>query len=121
LQDLLSLRKDALQVAFSNFQNWDDFLVFTGYLETDDLFVIVSSRKGHVSHQPQLEKLPYYLSNYLGSNSFLLLYPEQVEHGLKRENVEYVDSTLAGTIVEGVSSVGKVGDYLKGFIRKKKE
>jgi len=65
-------------VQYSAFDNWDDFLIFSKEVRENDLFLIVSSRPGHVSYLRQLARLPYYLDRYFRENSFLLLFPHQV-------------------------------------------
>ena len=96
--------KNSLQTEYNNFSNWDDFLALSGELKVNDLFVIISSRKGHVSYISQLEKLPYYLSNYFRNNSFLLVYPSQTEQGIRMDKLEHVDSSL----IETIASVGNL-------------
>ncbi len=115
------LLKNAGKMEFIHFSNWDDFLIFSGELKVNDLFVIIASRKNHVSYVSQLDKLPYYLSNYFHANSFLLLYPLQTEHGVKMGNIEHVDSTLIETISEKVGAVGKAGSYLSRIFKRKKD
>ena len=95
---------NSLKTEYKSFSNWEDFLVFSGELETNDLFVVVSSRKAHVSYSSHLDKLPYYLSNYFKNNSFLLLYPAQTEHGLMMDKLDHVDSSL----IETIASVGNL-------------
>jgi Kef-type K+ transport system membrane component KefB len=114
LLELQDLQKDQIsegKMTFNQFWNWDDFLIFTREVKKNDLLVIVSSRKGQVSYQHQLEKLPYYLSNYFTANSFIMLYPQQVEKGIKMDDVQYFDSTLAERIAEA-KVVNKAGNYL---------
>jgi Kef-type K+ transport system membrane component KefB len=96
---------NSIKTDYENFDQWDDFLAFSGKLKTNDLFVIVSSRKGHVSYIKQLDKLPYYLSNYFEANSFLLLYPLQTEHGVMMQKVEHADSTLIETLSDTVGGM----------------
>ena len=104
LENQGKINSNSLKTEYKSFSNWEDFLVFSGELETNDLFVIVSSRKGHVSYINQLDKLPYYLSNYFKNNSFLLLYPAQTEHGLMMDKLDHVDSSL----IETIASVGNL-------------
>ncbi|MEO6832496.1 MAG: cation:proton antiporter [Chitinophagaceae bacterium] len=73
--------KQTNEIAYMVFNNWDDFLVLTKELKEDDLFVIVSSRKGCKSYINQLKKLPYYLSTYFNYCSFLVIYPQQNRGG----------------------------------------
>ena len=118
LAEQQKLQKAEANILFQEFSNWDDFLIFSREVKKNDLLVIVSSRKGHVSYQVQLEKLPYYLSNYFTTNSFMMLYPRQLEHGIKMSDVQYMDSTLAETISEKVASVGKAKTLWRRLFRK---
>ena len=114
LKDQQAINKSESKMTFQEFGNWNDFLVFTREVKKDDLLVIVSSRKGHVSYQEPLERLPYYLSNYFTTGSFIMLYPTQVERGLKMDNVQHVDSSLAQTI----SEVGKAKSWFSRLFKK---
>jgi hypothetical protein len=120
LEDHQQLFKQVIPITYNRFSNWDDFLFFTGVLKTNDLFSIITSRKGHVSYNPVSEKLPYYLTQYFVSNSFILVYPKQVEHGVKMDDVQYTDSTLAETISEKMQDLSKAEGFKKLFKRKNK-
>lgn len=97
----------------NRFTNWKDFATLAVELRPNDLFVVVASRKGHVSYTPQLDKLSYYLTNYFAETSFLLIYPKQLEYGVKMEDIEHADGTLIETITDNVSRVGKVAAYIR--------
>ena len=106
----------SLNIEFKKFMDWDDFLILSRELKPNDLFVIISSRKGHVSFNPFINKLPNYLSKYFSGNSFLIVYPKQLEHGVKMEDIDHVDSTLIETLSGNVGKLGKAAAYLKKFI-----
>lgn len=110
---------DMVKIHFNEFNNWDDFLIFTSALKKNDLFIIVSSRKGHNSYLPQLKKLPYYLSNYFAEQSLIVLYPKQLESGINMGDIEQTDSHLIETISEQLDAIGKVGKYVKGLFKSK--
>jgi hypothetical protein len=110
-----------VKAMFNQFSNWDDFLILGREVKQNDLFVIISSRKGHVSYTSQLEKLPYFLTNYFKTSSFIILYPKQMDVGLNLEHIEQADSTLLETISEKMSVVNKAGNYLKRLLQKKAE
>jgi hypothetical protein len=114
LQDQQTVQKSQGKMAFHEFSNWDDFLIFSRVVKKNDLLIILSSRKGHISYQNQLEKLPYYLSNYFQENSFIMLYPQQIEKGIKMNDIHYPDGSLGETISEKMGSVRKA----KGLFRK---
>lgn len=114
-----NVKAGLLEAEYRRFSNWKDFAIFSTELRPNDLFVIIASRKGHVSYNNQLEKLPYYLSTYFDSNSFIVVYPKQLEHGVKMGDIEHVDSSLIETISGNVSRVGRIAGYLKKWILKK--
>jgi hypothetical protein len=118
LKDQQQLVKGLPKINYHRFDNWEDFLIFTREVKKDDLFLIISSRKGHPSYNTALEKLPYYLSNYFSENSLILLYPKQIDYGIRMDDVQHFDSTLAETISEKVSSIGKAGNVLRRIFRK---
>ncbi|MGN6401373.1 MAG: cation:proton antiporter, partial [Flavisolibacter sp.] len=120
LKDLNQASGKSIKLVFFTFSNWEDFLILSRELKTNDLFVIVSSRKGHISYNPQMEKLPHYLSSYFSQNSFILLYPKQMEYGVKMEDVQHFDSSLIETLSENITMLTKAGGYFKKVFSNKK-
>jgi hypothetical protein len=82
--------------------------------------VIISSRKAHISYNAQMEKLPHYLTNYFEENSFILLYPKQMEYGVNMEDVQHFDSNLIESLSENMSMLSKAGGYFKKVFSGKK-
>ncbi|MFD2163294.1 cation:proton antiporter [Paradesertivirga mongoliensis] len=105
------------KIELKEFSNWDDFLIFTSILKKNDLLVIVTSRKGHISFGSQLEKLPYYLSNYFKDNSFIILYPKQLEQGVNMDDIQQSEQSLLDTI-SPTETLGKVGDSIKRIFKR---
>jgi hypothetical protein len=120
LKDQQVAQKAEIKMMFNEFTNWEDFLIFSRVVKKNDLLIILSSRKGHISYQNRLEKLPYYLSNYFGENSFIMLYTQQIEKGIKMDDIQHIDSSLAETVSEKVSTVTKSGSVLQRLFGKKK-
>lgn len=112
-------RKKAVphNLKYEAFDNWDDFLIFSRELKPNDLFIIISSRKGHVSFNLQLEKLPGYLTRYFEKNSFIIVYPKQLEH-TAQEDLEYVDGNLIETISENMNVFKKISRLFKNSNKK---
>lgn len=119
LQELQRTAASPAKASYKTFAHWEDFLFFSGELKGDDLFVIVASRKGHVSYTHALDRLPYYFTNYFGKNSYMLIYPRQIEYGLHMGDVQHVDSSLIETIADKAGMVGRAGGYLGRFFRRK--
>lgn len=63
---------------FSVFENWSDFLILARDLTIDDNFIVIMSRKHHISYNRQMKKIPSYLNEYFKTNNFILLYPMQL-------------------------------------------
>lgn len=106
----------SLKVSYNVFGNWEDFLILGREIKANDLFVIISSRKGHVSYISHMDRLPYYLTNYFNTISFIILYPKQLEIGINMEDIEQTDSALLETISENMGVVTKAGNYLKRLL-----
>lgn len=79
IQILAQRKKFGVQTQFKELDDWEDFLVLTGEVDENDLFVVISSRKTAMSYNPLFEKLPNYLSKYFNKNSYILLYPDQFD------------------------------------------
>jgi Kef-type K+ transport system membrane component KefB len=105
--------------AYNAFNNWDDFLILSRELKQNDFFVIVSSRKEHISYNKQLEKLPYYLSKYFTNNSFIMIYPQQLSN-LLIDETEHSDNYLLDALADKVQVVNKAGSYISNIFKKKK-
>jgi Kef-type K+ transport system membrane component KefB len=67
-----------VQCEFIEFEDWNDFLVVSRDLKSDDLLFMVMSRKDHPSYHPQMAKVPGYLNKYFTNMSYIMAYPAQV-------------------------------------------
>ncbi|RYY99842.1 MAG: cation:proton antiporter [Chitinophagaceae bacterium] len=108
-----------VSMAYRSFTNWDDFLIFSREVRKNDLLVVVTSRRAQVSYQQALEKVPYYLGNYFAANSFILLYPQQVERGIRMDDIQHANSGLVATIAEA-DVVHGAGSFFARLFRKKR-
>jgi Kef-type K+ transport system membrane component KefB len=82
------------QLSYKPFGHWEDFLFFSGVLKKNDVFTVVVSREGQSSFNPVIRKLPYYLTTYFAQQSIILVYPKQLERGIKMDDVQYAEATL---------------------------
>ncbi|RAV28310.1 cation:proton antiporter [Sinomicrobium soli] len=60
---------------FELLESWDDFFILSGELKPNDLFILISARKGSVSHLPLMDNLPAKLEKYFARNSKIIVYP----------------------------------------------
>lgn len=97
---ILALKKfhvsnpQAPSISYQTFDNWEDFLYFSGVIRKNDVFAIITSREGNVSYNQTLRKLPYYLANYFAHTSTILIYPKQLERGIKMSKVQHAEAAL---------------------------
>lgn len=118
LEQINQRQPNPAKILLNEFNNWEDFLIFSRDLKSNDLFVIISSRKGHVSYNEHLEKLPHLLSTYFQNNSFLIVYPKQLEQSLTFD-FQQPDNSILETLSEKMNTVGKVAQSLRRIFIKK--
>lgn len=112
-------RKTMIVKTFNTFQNWEDFLILSRELKQNDLFLIISSRKGHISYSRELDKLPYYLHQYFNSFSLLMIFPKQLESGINMKDIEQTDGNLIEVIADKIGTVSRAGSLLRRMLRGK--
>lgn len=89
LKTVVSKKFASTPADYSLLDNWDDLLMLTGQVKDDHLFAVFSARRGSISYDPSLEKLPSQLGKYFANTSFLILYPEQF--GEPQEVISFSD------------------------------
>jgi Kef-type K+ transport system membrane component KefB len=109
LGSINQINKAPANITFNSFENWEEFLIFSREVKKDDLFVIISSRKGYLSYNPQIDKLPKYLVKYFSENSYIIVYPSQVED---------ISSPDLKPLKESTDALGKAGKYVKNIFTK---
>lgn len=97
-----------VSIVYEQFTNWEDFLIFSREVRQDDLFIIISSRKGYLSYNAHLEKLPVYLSKYFKDNSYIILYPAQPK-GVSNADLKPLE--------QNVELLNKAGKYVKNIFK----
>lgn len=119
IQTVDQTRNTMVVKTFQQFSNWEDFLILSRELKQNDLFLIISSRKGHISYTRELDKLPYYLHQYFNSFSLLMIFPKQLESGINMTDIEQADGNLIEVLADKIGTVGRAGSILKGWMRRK--
>jgi Kef-type K+ transport system membrane component KefB len=99
-----------LNISYHKFDDWSEFLIFSRDVKKNDLFIIISSRKGYLSYNPQIDKLPKYLTKYFTDDSYIIVYPQQ--------NEDLSDWDLK-PLEENAEVLSKAGNYVKSIFSKK--
>lgn len=104
------------EAKFTEFDNWNDFLILSRDIQADDFFVIMSARPGNVSYHNGLEEVPRYLAKYFGTYNYLLMYPELRSDYTVSQSNEF--ERTGEFLQQGISQLGKTGDKLiKNILR----
>ena len=77
-------KKRPIEAEFSSFDDWDDFLIMSREIKSDDTLWVVMSRRERLSYHANMSRIPNYLNKYFQSNSFVLVYPIQAGETNKR-------------------------------------
>ena len=78
------LGKRGGEMEFTEFSDWEDFLiVFRDVHKDDNLWIVMSSHNG-ISFNPSMNRIPGYLNKYFQQNSFILVYPLQANASANR-------------------------------------
>jgi Kef-type K+ transport system membrane component KefB len=104
-----------VNIIFSPFDAWDDFLVLTKEVGTNDILVLVSARQGSASHMSSLDNLPAKLEKYLQAHSRIIIYPQQYQPDYINEQDHTQHHGPVGKGLETIQNLGKgLADIFRG-------
>jgi len=109
------------EIQLHEFNDWHNFTLLGKQLKKNDLFIIISARKHSLSYNDHMKNLPVYLTDYVDKNSFIVLYPEQLETGINMENIEQADGTLIETLTERIGALTNAGKLFKKLFSERKK
>ena len=78
------LGKRGGEMEFTEFSDWEDFLIVFRDVHKDDNLWIEMSRHNGISFNPSMNRIPGYLNKYFQQNSFILVYPLQANASANR-------------------------------------
>ena len=78
------LGKRGGEMEFTEFSDWEDFLIVFRDVHKDDNLGIEMSRHNGISFNPSMNRIPGYLNKYFQQNSFILVYPLQANASANR-------------------------------------
>lgn len=68
--------KITLTFSFYPFKEWDEFLILSRQITETDLIIMVSARRGYISHVGHLDRIPSKLERHFTKNNKMVIYPE---------------------------------------------
>ncbi|MCC5815753.1 MAG: cation:proton antiporter [Leptospira sp.] len=69
--------KGRINVQYEEIGSWSQFSSLSWKLNREKLFVIISARKGAISHDFHMDSIPHLLSHDFQSSNFVIVYPER--------------------------------------------
>lgn len=115
IERLCNTAKITAAIHFHQFSDWDDFLVLSRNFQKDDLLVLTSARKGSTSYFGVLDNLPTKLEKYFSANSRIVIYPQEYNGDIIRE--QYNDISTEH-ISKGIEVVQKIGEKIGSIFRR---
>ncbi len=95
-----------LRVSYIDMEHWNMFPVLASGIKDDDLFVVITARKGTVSYKDAQDKLSEELTNSFSGRNFLIVFPDQ--HGDLMEEMTFSQSQHT----EGKSAYESLRDFV---------
>jgi hypothetical protein len=75
LDYITKLKQKNNSLHFTEFDDFEDFLVIAREVLADTMLIVALARKACISYQPVMEKIGIYLKKYFNDSNFLLIYP----------------------------------------------
>lgn len=77
IQAAIADDRTEVDVRYEMLTSWDDFILASRSTEDADLIVLISARRGSISHSQDLEQITNYISRHFRSNNLLVIFPKQ--------------------------------------------
>jgi len=114
VEKILKKLKSNASITINLFNDWDDFLVLSRDINDDDLFVLVSARKGATSYIATLDSLPSKIDKYFNNNNRIVIFPHQFVEDAFNDQFNDFSSEPLNIGIEAVQKLGKgIGSILK--------
>ena len=76
IKKFAKMNKISLSLNFYHFKDWEDFLILSRQITDTDFIIMVSARRGYISHFGQLDRLPAKLEKHFAHISKMVIYPK---------------------------------------------
>lgn len=107
-------KKDKLvaPISTTHFNDWADFLILSRDVRVDDLFILVSARRGATSYSSLLDTLPAKLEKYFPINGIIVIYPPLLGPSFGDEDFS------AEPLTVGIETLQKIGRGIGNMFKK---
>ncbi len=76
IQKFVKNNKLSLTIEYKEFKDWEDFFILTKDIKDTDLLMVVGARKGYISHNWNMQRLPGKLERHLPNQTKIVIYPQ---------------------------------------------
>lgn len=76
IKRLAKENKLTLTLDYNHFNDWDDFLILSREITPTDFIILVSARRGYISHFGVLDRVPKKLEKHFANSSKMIIYPQ---------------------------------------------
>lgn len=111
IEDFLQKNKISVSVDFKETNDISNLPRLINKVHPNDIFVLVSSRKGSISYTPYLDLLPRKMVKQFNDNSLIFVYPETAS---VEPTLNYTETTDGGLLEKGIDLLREV----KGIFKK---
>lgn len=115
ISEMVKSAKLSASITFNTFHDWEDFLILARDIDEDDLFILISARKGTTSHMAPLENLPIKLEKHFKDNSRILVYPQQFNQNFVGDRYEDFSSESLNV---GIGTIHKISKGIGSIFKK---
>jgi len=110
--------KHTIDADFVEFNDWEDFLILSRDMKSNDALMIIMSRKSGVSYNDVMGKMPKYLNKYFIVNNYILVFPTQTDVN-KYGALTDVGGTLFNPLLNNIEKLDDLGKTLAKLFKKK--
>src|SRR5690625_512135 len=76
IEKFIKKNKLSLSIEYEEFKDWEDFFILSKDMKDTDLLMVVGARKGYISHNGNMQRLPGKLERHLSKLSKIVIYPQ---------------------------------------------
>ena len=84
IADFLNENHQSVRAEYTIMNHWNELPQLAANIGKDNLFVVVTARKGTISYKTALERLPDELQKYYSGKNLLIIFPDQ--YGIQKED-----------------------------------
>jgi Kef-type K+ transport system membrane component KefB/nucleotide-binding universal stress UspA family protein len=110
--------KHPVEAEFNIFNDFNEFLILSRDIKSDDNLIVVMSRKNHASYHNIMPNIPVYLNKYFQLTNFIMIYPMQ--QGVSGDSqINLKDPSLLEPFKDNLDRLDKAGKVITRLFRKK--